>query len=122
MIGLLWVLKCNTHNHTHTHIHTRTHAHTNTHTSTHTHTHTHTHAHLHTHRRPLQLDVLACNTSSRGASLAGRITVDGAPRSGRQFAGISCYVQQKDVLLSSATVCVGGGAGGGGCKYWYREV
>eukprot|EP00198_Chlamydomonas_reinhardtii_P002835 XP_001692171.1 predicted protein [Chlamydomonas reinhardtii] len=50
------------------------------------------------------LDVLACNTSSRGASLAGRITVDGAPRSGRQFAGISCYVQQKDVLLSSATV------------------
>ncbi|KAG2423172.1 hypothetical protein HXX76_010940 [Chlamydomonas incerta] len=50
------------------------------------------------------LDVLACNNSSRGASLAGRITVDGAPRHVRAFAGISCYVQQKDVLLSSATV------------------
>ncbi|KAG2452090.1 hypothetical protein HYH02_003126 [Chlamydomonas schloesseri] len=50
------------------------------------------------------LDVLACNNSSQGAALSGRITVDGAPRAARQFAFISCYVQQKDVLLSSATV------------------
>ncbi|PNH03162.1 ATP-binding cassette sub-family G member 1 [Tetrabaena socialis] len=58
------------------------------------------------------LDVLAANVSSRGASTSGTITVDGAPRSDRRFRRISCYVQQKDVLLSSATVAVLSG------RYW----
>ncbi|GLC42363.1 hypothetical protein PLESTM_001325100 [Pleodorina starrii] len=50
------------------------------------------------------LDVLACTSSSRGAVCEGRISVDGAPRSLRSFRAISCYVQQRDVLMSSATV------------------
>ncbi|KXZ50553.1 hypothetical protein GPECTOR_16g728 [Gonium pectorale] len=50
------------------------------------------------------LDVLACNNSNRTAVPDGRILVDGAPRNDRAFGRISCYVQQKDVLLASATV------------------
>ncbi|GFR41628.1 hypothetical protein Agub_g2355, partial [Astrephomene gubernaculifera] len=51
------------------------------------------------------LDVLACNlAASRGCSTEGRILVDGDQRDTRAFRRISCYVQQKDVLLSSATV------------------
>lgn len=52
------------------------------------------------------LDVLACNSqsSSQGVSVEGALLVNGMPRSTREFTKISCYVQQKDVLLSSATV------------------
>ncbi|GIL61808.1 hypothetical protein Vafri_18548 [Volvox africanus] len=50
------------------------------------------------------LDILACNSSSRGAVCEGLILVDGYTRNVRAFRGISCYVQQKDVLMSSATV------------------
>ncbi|GIL85953.1 hypothetical protein Vretimale_9015 [Volvox reticuliferus] len=50
------------------------------------------------------LDILAGNSSSRGATCKGLILVDGSPRNVRAFRVISCYVQQKDVLMSSATV------------------
>ncbi|GLI71094.1 hypothetical protein VaNZ11_016163 [Volvox africanus] len=50
------------------------------------------------------LDILACNSSSRGAVCQGLILVDGSARNVRAIRSISCYVQQKDVLMSSATV------------------
>ena len=59
------------------------------------------------------LDLLACNTSikSQGSSIQGSVRVNGAPRDAREFAKISCYVQQKDLLYASATVSLSGRAG-----------
>lgn len=48
------------------------------------------------------LDVLACNVYS--GSVQGEVLVNGQPRRRKPFSRISCYVQQRDVLLSSATV------------------
>lgn len=57
------------------------------------------------HTRTPQLDLLAGNVvHAAGARLDGGVLVDGRPRHMRSFRAISCYVQQKDVLLSSATV------------------
>ena len=71
-------------------------------------------AHARTHACT-QLDVLAANShlSSAGSSVEGALLVNGAPRSTREFGKISCYVQQKEVLLSSATVSPPGGEGAG---------
>ena len=54
------------------------------------------------------LDLLACNSSIRasGSSMQGTILVNGAPRVPREFAKQICYVQQRDLLYPSATVCV----------------
>ncbi|MEW5301220.1 MAG: hypothetical protein WDW36_004093 [Sanguina aurantia] len=48
------------------------------------------------------LDVLACNTF--GGEVEGEVLANGAPRNRVAFASTSCYVQQRDVLLCSATV------------------
>ncbi len=42
--------------------------------------------------------------SLRGVAVVGRVLVDGAPRRLREFRDMSCYVQQEDVLVFSATV------------------
>lgn len=57
---------------------------------------------------PAQLDVLARN--SFGGNVEGEVLVNGELRNSVTFASTSCYVQQRDVLLCSATVsrpCVG---------------
>ncbi len=60
-----------------------------------------------THAPTPQLDLLAGNAvHAAGSRLDGGVLVDGRPRHMRSFRAISCYVQQKDVLLSSATVRV----------------
>lgn len=48
------------------------------------------------------LDLLACN--SMGGQASGQILVNGAPRRAATFQRLSCYVLQREVLLSSATV------------------
>lgn len=52
----------------------------------------------------LQLDVLACNSSFSGTKLTGEVRINGKPRNRTTFQRLSCYVQQKDVLMASATV------------------
>lgn len=52
---------------------------------------------------PAQLDVLAGNVMD-GCTMEGSITVNGTSLAHSDFKRHSCYVQQKDVLLSSATV------------------
>lgn len=42
--------------------------------------------------------------SARGVAVVGRVLVDGAPRRLREFRDMSCYVQQEDVLVFSASV------------------
>lgn len=49
------------------------------------------------------LDVLACNLFG-GGTVSGQVLVNGEPRQRDQFSQISCYVMQRDVLLSSSTV------------------
>lgn len=48
------------------------------------------------------LDILAYN--HYGGTVTGTVTVNGKPRRRKEFTKLSCYVQQRDVLLSSATV------------------
>jgi len=49
------------------------------------------------------LDILACNPM--GGKTSGQILVNGAPRrAAAAFQRLSCYVLQREVLLSSATV------------------
>lgn len=48
------------------------------------------------------LDVLANNVF--GGHVEGTVLVNGKPRQRKEFQKLSCYVQQKDVLLASATV------------------
>lgn len=53
----------------------------------------------------MQLDVLAGNASSfSGSKSGGEVRINGKLRSSASFARMSCYVQQKDVLMASATV------------------
>ncbi|KAL4859144.1 ABC transporter G family member 9 [Chlorella vulgaris] len=49
------------------------------------------------------LDVLACNLFGGGV-VSGEVLVNGAPRRASEFAKISSYVLQRDVLLASSTV------------------
>ncbi len=49
------------------------------------------------------LDVLACN-SIEGGKVGGSVAVNGAKRNDKEFAKISCYVMQRDLLYPSATV------------------
>lgn len=48
------------------------------------------------------LDILAA--ASYGGQVGGTILVNGQPRQRKQFLKQSCYVQQRDVLLATATV------------------
>ncbi len=43
-------------------------------------------------------------SSSEGMAVSGRVLVDGAPRRLREFRDMSCYVQQQEVLMASASV------------------
>jgi len=49
------------------------------------------------------LDILACNAMPSG-KVEGTVLVNGAPRNAAAFRRNSCYVLQRDVLLSTATV------------------
>ncbi|KAI7840867.1 hypothetical protein COHA_005397 [Chlorella ohadii] len=53
--------------------------------------------------RRLLLDILANNLWGSG-TVEGQVLVNGAERNPREFSQVSCYVLQRDVLLSSATV------------------
>lgn len=48
------------------------------------------------------LDILA--GVSYGGAVGGTVLVNGQPRNRKQFLKLSCYVQQRDVLLATATV------------------
>ncbi len=43
-------------------------------------------------------------SSADGMAVSGRVLVDGSPRRLREFRDMSCYVQQQEVLMASASV------------------
>ena len=53
--------------------------------------------------RALQLDILA--GSAAQGRLSGTVKLNGTPRNLVEYRRLSCYVQQRDVLLETATVC-----------------